>query len=94
MTQTASSALSSIITFEVQQAVLKNLRTMLVYANRDNAEQGTLRQGTDTATFVTIPDLSDATTALTEGNAPTAVALSVSKVDITCAQYGCLGLAA
>lgn len=88
MAQTASSALSSIVTFEVQTQVLKNLRTMLVYANRDMAEQARLTPGHDIATFVFIPDLADSTTPLTEGTTPTAVAMTVSKVDISCAQYG------
>jgi N4-gp56 family major capsid protein len=85
---TDSSAISSLITFEIQSRVLENLRNTLVYANRAYAEQATLTPGHDTASFVFIPDLSITTTTLTEGSAPTAVALTSSKVDVTCAQKG------
>jgi N4-gp56 family major capsid protein len=61
---------------------------MLVYANREYAEQATLTPGHDTASFVFIPDLAITTTTLTEGTAPTAVALTSSKVDVSCAQKG------
>jgi N4-gp56 family major capsid protein len=61
---------------------------MLIYANREYAEQGKLTPGSDTASFVFIPDLSIKTSTLTEGVAPTAVALSSSKVDVSVAQYG------
>ena len=88
MALTDSSALSTLITFQIQTRVLDNLRAMLVYANRAYAEQATLSPGKDTASFVFIPDLAIATTSLTEGVAPTAVALTSSKVDVSCAQKG------
>jgi N4-gp56 family major capsid protein len=85
---TDSSAISTLITFQIQARVLDNLRASLVYANRAYAEQATLSPGHDTASFVFIPDLAITTTTLTEGVAPTAVALTSSKVDVTCAQKG------
>lgn len=88
MALTDSSALSTLIQFEVQRQVLANLRNMLIYANREYAEQGRLTPGTDTASFVFIPDLTIKTSTLTEGVAPTAVAMSSSKVDVSVAQYG------
>ena len=88
MAQTASSALSSLVTFDVQQQALKNLRVSLVYANRDWSEQGSLMPGTDTARFAFMPDMSIAATPLTEGTTPTAVALTFTNVDVTVAQYG------
>ena len=86
MALTDSSAISTLITFQIQTRVLDNLRASLVYANRAYAEQATLSPGHDTASFVFIPDLAITTTTLTEGVAPTAVALTSSKVDVTCAQ--------
>ena len=88
MALTDSSAISTLITFQIQARVLDNLRASLVYANRAYAEQATLSPGHDTASFVFIPDLAITTTTLTEGVAPTAVALTSSKVDVTCAQKG------
>lgn len=88
MAQTTSSALSTLITFKIQAKVVENLRASLVYANRAYSEEATLTPGTDTASFVFIPDLAVATTSLTEGQAPTAVALTTSKVDVTTAQKG------
>lgn len=88
MALTDSSALSSLITFEIQTRVLDNLRAALVYANRAYAEQATLAPGRDTASFVFIPDLDVVTSTLTEGVAPTAVALTTSKVDVSTSQMG------
>lgn len=88
MALTDSSAISTLITFQIQARVLDNLRASLVYANRAYAEQATLSPGHDTASFVFIPDLAITTTTLTEGVAPAAVALTSSKVDVTCAQKG------
>jgi len=86
--QTSSSALNSIITFDVQEAVLENLRSNLIYANRAWSAQGRLMPGTDTAKFVFIPDLSVSTTPMTEGTTPTAVALTQTSVDVSTNQYG------
>lgn len=88
MTQTASSAIAGLVTFEVQAGVLENLRRNLVYANRAWSEQGKLMKGMDTARFVFIPDLAVSTTPMTEGTTPTAVALSETHVDVSTSQYG------
>lgn len=88
MAKTTSSAISGIVTFEVQTRVIANLRSSLVYANAAYAEQATLTPGHDTARFVFIPDLAVATTPLTEGSPPTAVALTESHVDVTTVQQG------
>lgn len=87
MTQTTSSVFASLVTFDVQERVLENLRTNLLYANRQWSEQGQMMKGTDVARFVFIPDLSVSTTPMTEGTTPTAVALSETHVDVSTAQY-------
>lgn len=88
MATITSSVLSAAITFKVQKQVLKNLRASLVYADRAFAVQGDFMPGFDTLTFVNVPDLSVATTPLTEGTAPTARALSIGTVSVSTAQYG------
>lgn len=88
MAQTTSSALSAALTFRVQKKVLENLRAAVVYADPMFAEQGTYDAGTDELTFVSVPDIAINTTALTEGAAPTAKALSISTVSVTPTQYG------
>lgn len=88
MALTASSALSSAITFKVQRQVLQNLRGTLVWADPAYSQQGDFDAGHDVITFVTLPDMSVATTALTEGTAPTAVALTITTVTVSASQYG------
>ncbi len=92
MAQTNSTALSSIVTFEVQRRVLENLRPGLVYANRDMAEMGTFDTGTNQLKFVFIPDLALKTTAITEGDGSAATlprkALSVTPATVSTSQYG------
>ncbi len=73
----------------VQKNVLANLRNSLPYADKAYSEQGTkLGNGFDTLSFVTIPDPTLATTALTEGAAPTSRALTLSTVLVSTTQYG------
>lgn len=89
MAQTNTTALSSILTFEVQKRVLENLRPQLMYAQRDMAEQGTFDSGTNQLKFVFVPDLAINTTALTEGGpAPTPKALSITPATVSTTQYG------
>lgn len=89
MAQTNTTALSSILTFEVQRRVLENLRPQLMYANRDMAEAGTFDAGTNQLKFVFVPDLAINTTALTEGGpAPTPKALSITPATVSTTQYG------
>lgn len=89
MAQTDTTALSSILTFEVQRRVLENLRPSLMYASRDMAEAGTFDAGTNQLKFVFVPDLAINTTALTEGGpAPTPKALSITPATVSTTQYG------
>lgn len=88
MSQTTSDALSAAITFKVQSKVLANLRARLIFADPAYAEKGTFAQGTDALMFVAYPDLALATTALTEGTAPTAKALTQNVVTVSTSQYG------
>lgn len=88
--QTLSSALSAAITFAVQDKVLENLRQTLVYANPSLAESGSFDPGTDTLMFVNVPDLSAATTPLTEGARPDKNALTMGTVTLSTSQYGFL----
>lgn len=89
MAQTDTTALSSILTFEVQRRVLENLRPQLLYANRDMAEAGTFDAGTNQLKFVFVPDLAINTTSLTEGGpAPTPKALSITPATVSSTQYG------
>ena len=88
MTQTVSSDFAGLVSFDIQERVLENLRTNLLYANQAWSQEGQLMKGTDTARFVFIPDLSVSTTPMTEGTTPTAVGLSETHVDVSAAQYG------
>lgn len=94
MALTTASALSSAITFAVQKRVLENLRGTLIWADPTYAESGDFDAGHDTLTFITVPDMSVANTTLTEGTAPTAVALTITTVTVSASQYGCLAFAA
>jgi N4-gp56 family major capsid protein len=88
MAQTTSSAIAGLVTFDIQERVIDNLRANLLYANRAFSAQGTLMKGSDTARFVFIPDLSNSTTPMTEGTTPSSVQLSETHVDVSAAQYG------
>lgn len=72
----------------LNKGLLENLRASLVFGNRAFAEQGRFMPGADAIRFAAVPDLSVATTPLTEGTAPTAVALSVTSVTVSSTQYG------
>lgn len=86
--QTLSSALAAAITFKVQSQVLENLRASLVYADSQYAMAGQFDEGTDTLMWVSIPDLSINTTALTEGSRPDKRALTMNTVTLSTVQYG------
>lgn len=88
MADTNSAILSQVLVAEVQRGLLENLRDQLVYGNRAYAEMGSFVPGSDAIKFAAIPDLSVATTPLTEGSAPTAVALSITAVTVDSMQYG------
>lgn len=72
----------------LRKPALENLRAALVFGNRSWAEMGRFEPGADVIKFATVPDLAVATTPLTEGSPPTAVALSVSATLLDSDQYG------
>lgn len=88
MAQTTASVFAAAIQAKVQRKVLANLRAELHYADPEYAEQGEFDAGTDQLLFVNVPDLSVATTPLTEGAAPTKRALSFGTVTVGTTQYG------
>lgn len=88
MALTSSTALSSVLEAAIQSKILEPLRAALVYANKEWAEMGSFKPGADIIKFGSIPDLSVATTPLTEGSPPTAVALSITATSVAAQQYG------
>ena len=64
------------------------MRNRLVFGNKAYAEMGRFMPGSDAIKFAAVPDLAVATTPLTEGTPPTAVALSVETVTVDSQQYG------
>lgn len=89
MATTESSALSAAITFKTQKKVLENLRADLFWADPAMAESGDpLGDGFDELLFTNVPDLTPATTPLTEGVTPTPRALTMGTVTISTEQYG------
>jgi len=88
MATTNSAVLSQVMGFALRKPALENLRAALVFGNKSWAEAGSFQPGADVIKFATVPDLSIATTPLTEGSPPTAVALSVTAVNLDSDQYG------
>ena len=87
-TTTATSNFSSTVTADVKRRVLENLRAKYAHIAPGSPIRGTYVEGTNSFTYVTYPDLSAATTALTEGTAPTANALSISVDSFSATQIG------
>ncbi len=89
-TTTATSNFSSTVTAEVKRRVLENLRSRIVHANPEATGPipGSYVKGTNSFVYVTYPDLSPATTALTEAQAPTDAALSISTESFSATQLG------
>jgi N4-gp56 family major capsid protein len=85
---TTASVFASALTFIVQEDVLDNLRSDLVYADPSYAQEGDFDAGRDTLMFVSVPDLSVSTTPLTEGTRPDKQALSFGTVTVSTSQYG------
>lgn len=96
-----ASALSSAITFKVQQKILENLRDTLIWDDDSYSERGTFLPGFDTLRFVSVPDINTSsagptlgtvgslgTNTFVEGSRPDKRALTISTVDITTNQYG------
>lgn len=88
MTVTNSAVFSAAIQFTLQKKLLANLRAELHWADSRWCESGTFAEGSDTLKFANVPDLSAATTPLTEGTNPAAQALSFSMTSVEVAQYG------
>jgi N4-gp56 family major capsid protein len=88
MALTDSSALSQVLEAALQSKVLEPLRAALVFANKSWAEMGSFKPGADIIKFGSIGELSVATTPLTEGSPPTAVALSITATSVTAQQFG------
>jgi N4-gp56 family major capsid protein len=87
-TTTATTNFSSTVTADVKARVLANLRARYAHIAPGSPIPGTYVKGTNSFTYVTYPDLSAATTALTEGTAPTANALSISVDSFSATQIG------
>jgi N4-gp56 family major capsid protein len=64
------------------------LRASLPHTTPGNYEPGKLIKGTDLIRYARYPDLTAATTPLTEGAAPTSRALAIESETLTVAQYG------
>jgi hypothetical protein len=88
MTVTNSAVFSAAVQFTLQKKLIANLRAALHWANTQWAETGTFAPGSDTLKFASVPDLAVATTPLTEGTNPAAVALTFAMTSVECAQYG------
>src|SRR5690348_12871771 len=87
-TSTATTNFSSTVTADVKKRVLANLRARYAHIAPPNPISASYREGTNSFVYVTYPDLSAATTALTEGTAPTANALSISTDSFSATQIG------
>lgn len=87
-TLTTTSNFSSTVTADVKRRVLENLRAKYAHAMDGNYLPGAYVKGTNSFTYVTYPDLAAATTALSEGTAPTANALSISVDSFSATQIG------
>jgi len=89
-TTTATTNFSSTVTAEVKRRVLENLRARYAHASPDITQfiPGAYVKGTNSFVYVTYPDLAAATTALTEGTAPTDNELSISTESFSATQLG------
>lgn len=87
-TTTATTNFSSTVTADVKRRVLENLRAKHAHVMPGAYIPAMYVKGTNSFVYVTYPDLSAATTALTEGTAPTANALSISTESFSATQIG------
>lgn len=87
-TTTATTNFSSTVTADVKRRVLENLRARYAHVMPGAFIPAVYSKGTNSFVYVTYPDLSAATTALTEGTAPTANALSISTESFSATQIG------
>jgi N4-gp56 family major capsid protein len=88
MALTESSTISALLQAALQSKILEPLRAQLVFANKAWAEMGSFQPGADIIKFASYADLAVATTPLTEGTPPTAVALAPSTTQIAATQFG------
>ena len=91
VTSTSTSNFSNLITTLVRKQAEENLRFSLPYANPANLYiPGTFQVGTNSITFPYYADITytAASVTLTEGTAPTAVALAIDSEAYSAKQYG------
>ena len=87
-TTTATTNFSSTVTADVKRRVLENLRAKHAHVMPGAFIPAAYQRGTNSFVYVTYPDLSAATTALTEGTPPTDNALSISTESFSATQVG------
>lgn len=85
---TATSGFSDLVQELVQKSLEEELRANLPHLSPGNFVPAFLIKGTNIIRWARYPDLSAQTTALTEGTAPTAQALSIQSETLSVAQYG------
>lgn len=85
---TTTSNFSALVQEVVRGTAEEELRASLPHITAGNYEPGTIIKGTNLIRYGRYPDLTAATTALTEGAAPTSRALSVETETLSVAQYG------
>lgn len=86
---TSTTNFSDTITNLIDRRVQANVRPKLVWVQQDNIETARHQPGTGKVfVFNAIGDLTDSSTALTEGTPPTADTLAFANDQITAAQYG------
>lgn len=88
LTSTATSNFSSTVTADVKRRVLENLRANLAHVMIPEPIRAEYVEGTNSFVYATYPDLAVATTALTEGTAPTDNALTISTESFSATQIG------
>ena len=88
MAVTNSAVFAAAMRATLRKQLLTNLRADLKWSDPRLIDEGEVDQGSDTIKFMIVPDLAVATTPLTEGTNPAAVALTLSTVSVSMAQYG------
>lgn len=88
MAVTNSAVFAAAMRATLRKQLLTNLRADLKWSDPRLIDEGDVEQGSDTIKFMIVPDLAAATTPITEGTNPTAVALTMSTVSVSMAQYG------
>jgi N4-gp56 family major capsid protein len=86
--KTDAANFSALVQEVVRGTAEEELRAFLPHLASGNYEPGTIISGTNLIRYGRYPDLTAATTALTEGAAPTSRALTVETETLSVAQYG------